>query len=412
MAAIAVATLMAPTPSAIAADQPDDVRAIVAQMLTDAETRSSLLQDSATAGHDGGFFMKSRDDAFRISPGGLLQFRYTYNHRKDAGDEYGFSMSRARLWLSGHVYDNISFYVRGQFSGAVKLDAFEDSRDTGGLVLDRAWVGFELTESLSLRLGQQVSELTRENEHSPQSQLGVASSPTDSVFGLGGFLGAQLHARGERMRAWLTFSNGARVVRTDFDDPRNADYALTAKVDYKFAGAWNQFSNFTSRRGSEFAAMFGAGVHWEQGADVGTPATEADLLMAVAELSFEGNGWNAYAAVNYAYNDIRTTSFGSDLGFVLQGGAFVSENVELYGRFDMVIPNGDRPVENDVFRTWTCGFNYFPISGTLAAKFSADLTYFFDAEATSIVGPSTNTSVLASADGDQFAIRVQFSLVF
>ena len=35
----------------------DEVRAVVAEMLADAEGRSSLLQSGGTAGHDGGFFI-------------------------------------------------------------------------------------------------------------------------------------------------------------------------------------------------------------------------------------------------------------------------------------------------------------------------------------------------------------------
>ncbi len=400
------------SPCAAADPTSDEIRTVVAEMLVDAEARSSLLQDEATAGYDGKFFLASPDGDFRLNIGGLLQFRYTFNHREVEGETEGFELSRSRIWFTGEVYDSISFYLRGQFSGTYKIEGFEEASDSGALVLDRAWIKFKFDDVWSLAIGQQVSQMTRENEHAPQDQLGVASSPTDSVFGLGGFMGAELHARGENTRAWFTVSNGGRVVRSDFDNPRNADYALSVKVDHKFAGEWGQFSNFTSARGSEFAVMIGAGVHYEQGAVVGAPAMSTDLLLAVAELSFEGNGWNAYAQFQYAYDNVESPNFGSDIGFVVQGGYYIADPIEIYGRFDMVIPDNDRAVENDVFQTLTAGFNYYVFPGSNALKFSTDLTYFFNAESTSIVSPNTNTSVLASAEDNQFAVRVQLSLLF
>src|SRR5438128_1810850 len=58
----------------------DEVRATVAQMLNDAESRSSLLA-GGDAGHDGRFFIAG--DGFRLNIGGLLQFRYVANFRDE-----------------------------------------------------------------------------------------------------------------------------------------------------------------------------------------------------------------------------------------------------------------------------------------------------------------------------------------
>src|SRR5688572_8137802 len=54
----------------------DEVRAIVAEMMADAQGRSSLLQGGATAGHDGRFFVASPDGSFRLNVGGQIQLRY------------------------------------------------------------------------------------------------------------------------------------------------------------------------------------------------------------------------------------------------------------------------------------------------------------------------------------------------
>src|SRR5439155_5453186 len=61
----------------------DETRAIVAEMLADAQTRTSLLA-AGGAGHDGQFYLASPDGSFRLNVGGQIQFRYILDFR-DAG---------------------------------------------------------------------------------------------------------------------------------------------------------------------------------------------------------------------------------------------------------------------------------------------------------------------------------------
>src|ERR1043165_7631891 len=69
----------------------DETRAVVAEMLSDASNRSSLLP---AAGHDAKGFMIS-GEGFTLRVGGMLQFRYLMNWRDDnntagirAGDDF------------------------------------------------------------------------------------------------------------------------------------------------------------------------------------------------------------------------------------------------------------------------------------------------------------------------------------
>jgi hypothetical protein len=87
-----------------------------------------------------------------------------------------------------------------------------------------------------------------------------------------------------------------------------------------------------------------------------------------------------------------------------------AERFELYSRFDMTIPDKDRPTEGKDFKTITAGVGFYPIPHTDNIKLSLEGVYFFDAEADSIVRPNTFTSVRASPAGDQFAIRAQAHL--
>ncbi len=83
--AIAALAVTAGGTTAIAASstESDDVRALVAEMIADAESRSSLLQSGGTAGHDGNFFLSSADGNFTLKMSGQLQTRYTLNFNDD-----------------------------------------------------------------------------------------------------------------------------------------------------------------------------------------------------------------------------------------------------------------------------------------------------------------------------------------
>src|SRR6185369_9919421 len=55
----------------------EEVKALVREVLSDADTRASLTAKSVSAGHDkGGFFLASEDGKFRLNIGGQLQLRY------------------------------------------------------------------------------------------------------------------------------------------------------------------------------------------------------------------------------------------------------------------------------------------------------------------------------------------------
>ncbi len=105
------------------AQSTDEVRAVVAEMLADAQSRSSLLA-GGTSGHDAGFFLASDDGAFYLNVNGFLQFRYVADFRdKDKhgrlqpGDDFdsGFQMRRMKIGFAGKVYKDWSYTVLGNF---------------------------------------------------------------------------------------------------------------------------------------------------------------------------------------------------------------------------------------------------------------------------------------------------------
>lgn len=102
-----------------------------------------------------------------------------------------------------------------------------------------------------------------------------------------------------------------------------------------------------------------------------------------------------------------------DFGVVLQGGIFVADQWELFGRYDVSIPDdNDRAGDFSAFSTITLGVNHYLTPESQAAKLTIDALYTPDKQSESITPASTITGVLADSEGDQFNLRLQFQLVF
>lgn len=415
----------------------DEVRAIVAEMMADAETRSSMLQSGGVAGYDGSkFFLASGDGNFRLNVGGQIQFRYYVNFRSDddgvvgfdpdTGDpilaqqsefETGFQTRRTKLFFNGHVYDpNLFYSVSGNFSS-----------DGGGFDLEDAFVGYRWDNGFSFRWGQFKLPYMREELVQSQHQLAVDRSIVNEVFNQGRSQGVELAYEQESWRAALAFSDGFNSANSEFATGPvlnangypaggEADYAFTARVEFLFSGAWAQFKDFTSPAGSDFGLLLGVAGHIEGGDDLGAPGTgfrgdSYTYAGVTADLSLEGDGWNAYVAFVYSHIDPKDTSELNDYGIVLQGG-FMLPNTdwELFGRYDVYFPDDDR-ASDDTFNTITIGANYY-MHGH-AAKFTADLMWFIDdVSRATLFGSNPGIGFLGDTDDNELVFRLQFQLLF
>jgi hypothetical protein len=392
----------------------DEVRALVAEMMNDAQTRSSLLQSGATAGHDGKFFIGSADGNFRLNVGGQIQFRYLANFRdgtfpddpdtdrneSDDDTTLGFQTRRTKIWFEGHIFDpNLYYKVVGAF----------DRGDDGVFELEDAYVGYKFDNGLDLRWGQFKLPFMREELVSSTKQLAVERSNTNEFFNQGRSQGVQVAWMNEQFRATGAFSDGFNSANTDFtQDP--SDFAVTGRVEYLAMGDWKQFEQFTSFRGTSNGLMLGGAIHWQDDSEeVNNPID--DFFAYTLDVSWQSDGWNLFGALTGASVSGDGPAGDSDpFGFVVQGGVFMSEDWELFARYDFT----DGDALND-YSEITFGVNYY--MHKQAAKFTFDVVWALDETVTDTGAPtsaviSTGTGLLASDDSDQFVLRAQFQLVF
>jgi len=476
----------------------DLAEAYRAELAADAAGRTSLQ-----SGGQQGFTITSADGNSTLNIGGLVQFRYTANFRDDdsfdgvgftdqnadalsfnqalaaaaAGQQvnvnpneigdndftHGFNVQRARIDLTGNLaIPNFTYRVSGQFGSAVSGG---DTEGFGGEDFEVTWAygQYDFTGALEgfyARLGIIKAPLYYEELVEPEFLLAAERSLTNEFYSQQYSEGIQLGYDGEFLRAAVAFTDGLATRGTQFNQAGEADIAITGRADFKLAGDWEQFQDFTSFRGSEFGARVGGAVHWETFGDTGNIAPSAtatlpfgveagedprgDIIAYTADAQMEGNGWNIFAAFLGRYEQTDDPLFGddddeeevNDFGVVVQGGYFVTDQIEVFARYDGLFLDEDRfegaddlldsEVEENL-HFGTFGANYYFIPESQALKFTLDVGISFEETTAALLtqSPSSGgnfllggtdgasvTGFLGQDDDTEVVVRGQFQLLF
>lgn len=401
----------------------DEVRAVVAEMLSDAETRSSLLA-GGDAGHDGSDFFIA-GDGFRLNIGGQLQFRYVFNIRDE--DSTGGS-SRVDDFTHGFQTRRIRFDVDGELNKdwffRVRLNG--DSGGSSDTAFDYAYAGYKFANGWKATWGQFKLPVLREEMVSSAKQLAAERSFTNSVYTQGFSQGIQASYEEETWRGFIAFSDGLNSANTDFNTSENtagfatagqAEYAFTGRAEFLFSGNFQQFEDFTSAKGSDFGFLLGLAAHWQQSDNTPVAGDEdRDTFQYTADASLEGDSWNLYGAFIGRYQE---DSIGAaqqdfnDFGAVVQGGWRFAENTEVFARWDAIFADSDRNLTEDTYNFLTVGLNQYYAGH--AAKATVDVVWAF--EATNDLNafgslPDTGVGLIGQTDENEVAIRLQFQLLF
>ena len=384
----------------------DGGQAYAAELAGDAAGRTSLLADGGSSGFVKGKFTLSDGGANTLMIGGFIQSRYQANFRdtgnSDSDYTGGFQVNRARLRFNGSVWDKAFTYNI--------LTELASSSGTATLLDAEARYTFE--NNVYVRAGQFKPMFNREELVGDIHQLPVERSTTNSVFSLTRSQGAGVGWSGSQFRAAADIHDGGKALNTEFDSSKEADVAITARADWMYAGDnFKRFDDFTSWRGSSYAGMIGAALDWETFGDTGGGAADKEVFGATVDASMEGDGWNAFAAFIYRTTSPDAGSDVTDYGLLAQAGVFVTDQTEVFARYDGIFPDDSSGPDN--FNVATAGANYYLSPQSHAAKLTGDVVWYFDAEADSALVPtSTNLNLLPDTEGDQVAVRLQLLVLF
>ncbi len=386
----------------------EETRALIEDVLRDAQARASLLQDSSTAGHNGKFFLASEDGDFRLNITGQFQFRWLLDTQDGRADETesGFQLRRGKVHFTGTIGGDPNLEYRFTFAGG---------RSTGTVVVERAQVLVPLGDGLRLSMGKYKIPFLRQELLSSTRQVSVDRGIVTEFFTLDFSEQVELQIRRDRFRAYLSINDGGDEEFSNFgQDP--VEIAGTARIDLLLAGNWRQARDNFAWSGEDFAAFLGAAIHGQLGDGVnagapnlGSPAT-SDYLSWTLDASIESNNLAAFGSITGGHIDPDSGASRDLYGLLIQIAYTIDDTVAPFARYEWI---DDDLVEE--LQAVTVGINWF--INEHRAKLTADAIYIFEGGA--ITNPHGNTA-FGSGIGisgftpgeDLLAVRVQFQLLF
>lgn len=424
-----------------------------------ARERASMLRAQPEPINEPAWFVERADNStLRLSV--LSQTRYTASSRESGfiapgnNATYGFSQPRTRVSLDGSVVSSqLSYHISFDFGDAElsrgRGNGPTVAGNTGTARLLDAYAQYNFAgkrEGYYLKFGQFSSIVMTEQAVDASQQLAIDHSLVSEIFGPGYTQGLAL-GRVLTNYAWeVSVNDGGGFVlgrepdNTAINSPSESDLGVSGRFDWKLQGSWDQFSDFTSFRGSSEAAKVGAGFLYQFTGQTNPGSLSLPIFPAAIEsgqyvtwsldYQYENDGWNFFAAYTGMWVDFEfapgtiLTSLGSlHNAIVVQGGWFITEDIEWYGRLETFwidkdyrnafgLPNGY------IHRIATLGVTRYLIPESHAAKLSADVSYAFDSLTLLSVGSSSIGLPDPSATGFQgltdaeLVFRLQLQLVF
>ncbi len=402
-------------------------RAYGAELQADAQARSSSLLDGGATYANGEHILTDGSGDNTLALGGTAQFRYRLGLRSDDppigadnGTTMGFDFGAVRAWAHGNVYSsNMHYRIQTLFT------------NDGTFVLEDAYGVYSMDNGLSWKFGQFKLPFLREENIDLERQLAVDRSETNYFFTQGYSQGIQFMYAQDQWRLQGGFSDGTLSGNTAYNSAGEADWAFNARFDYMFAGTdWNRFEQFTSWQSAptDLAGVAGAALIYESFGSTNPSGTEVTNFMFTIDTALQGQGWNAYGAVVGNTEDVDGADSMTNFGVVLQGGIFINEQVELFGRFDSIfLDQPDGSTLEDTLMFLTFGANYYLSRESHAARFTADIVFSlnetgfaFDEDGDpltpdvlgSLTAGGTQTGILGDPSSGEVVLRLQASFIY
>jgi len=402
----------------------------IKEVLADAEQRSTPLQlDGFTAGYSGDrFVLQSADGNFVFSPGVLLQLRHVTSYREstpDGGDstDAGFEVRRLWLLLSGNLFTpQLTYHF--QFGTGV---------NGGNVVMDQAWVQYAFPETpFALRVGAYTNTWDHETAVHIGRQLAVDRSILNQIITTGA-TGTENYVQGielqyqsvDEWRASVMYHDGMLTRNTNFQNEAatapaigivNPGGGAAGRFEYKVAGNWTDYSDFTALNTRKDLLVLGGGFNFDTADNLNAIMYTIDVQWEPADV----HGLGVYGAVVGMHREFRNLPAGgngsaNDWGLTVQAGYLLAPRWEVFGRYTYMKLDDHAPAGpgtlgaaariTDVIHEVTGGVNYYLRDH--AAKFTVDAVFLPDGSGVNLPG----IGILRQPSADpQLALRMQFQL--
>lgn len=410
----------------------EEIRALVRDVISDAQSRANLKGQGATAGWDNHFFLASEDGKFKMQFRAQVQARWALTDQNmgsaagaatgspsqptSSDNTWGFEFRRMKLDFSGYLIDPSWTYELQPI-----WNRFQDIAATNGS-LENVFIQKSFGDGLSVRVGQYKVPFNREEFVSSTVQTvierSLASEMLTPKFSQGlmadwrtehvrlrGFFGDALRANGSGVRvsgAGLDQGNAGALANYTggFNQPigtNPVNYAMSVRGDWRIAGSWSQFRDMMVTPDEDFGVLLGGAFMAQSLRQIAaTSATNPvnpmkSMWAATGDLTFEFPGASIFAAGIYRrvnlVDSMMTREGSTDDGMdqwsaVVQAGYFVLNDLELYSRYEWGNSDsnkyrtfaGTTGANGEQLSILTVGLNWFPAgSKNRNLKWSADV---------------------------------------
>ena len=329
----------------------DEIRGVVQDVLADSNTRSSFQQaGGATAGYNNGFFLSSADGNYTLKINALEQVRFVWNNTyqstatgPDGNDanQWGFENRRTQAYFSGNVVDPSWKYLVG-FAYDAQNDPYDNNNSADGspnFNLYYANITKSFGNGFSVSVGQMNVPWTVESQlfNAGSTQMGDYSI-FEYQWGAGQQVGVAAKYEADMFRVQGGWYNVVSTVdaggdpanyNNQWNNVNNQSVAVAGRAEYKVAGTWEQFSKESSFKGEEFGLLVGGGVIWQNGRDQNV-SNYGNPFGLTADAQAKFGGFNVIGQLLWATGAANADN-ASNWGFNVQGGAFVTDDLEFFG---------------------------------------------------------------------------------
>jgi len=339
----------------------EQIRGVVQDVLADSSTRSSFQGAAATSGYDNGFFLSSADGNFKLKINALEQVRFVWGNgwgadtgvngpNNEVNNQWGFENRRTQLFFSGNVVDPSWKYLVGMaydsqpdpyVRNVGPVEPYHGASVEGPqFQLYYAQITKDMGDGFSVTVGQQNAAFTLQSQlfNAGMTQMGEYSL-FEYAFGLGQQVGISAKWEKDMFRAMGGYYNAAYnpggTNATSWNNNNNQSVALAGRAEFKMAGSWDQFSKESSFKGEEFGLVGGAGIFWQNSRSSNdVPPYGFSPVGITVDANAKFGGFNFIGQVlwqnSYAFENPNASTW----GFNLQGGAFLTEDFELFGAWN------------------------------------------------------------------------------
>lgn len=388
------------------ANQPvaqDQSSPAITAAVRDASSSSQFLAaGGGSAGYDSkkGLYIEQGDFSLGIHPG--MQFRGVLNYGKDRknGDgsdiKTGFEVTRARLEMQGSAFTkDLEYYIQ------IAAD------ETGGASLLDAVACYRIASEMKVFAGQFKDLVTHEGLVNWSETVGVARSLANQLLGTADGLAGRVQGVGisyesGQMRAMVALTDGVASGNTTFVDGA-ANWGLSGRVEMMVTGkSWDEYNTMTARGTKGDLLVVGGGASFSQGDNFNGLAFAIDGQFEMQNLSLYGAFLGRWIDPRNVAGDDSTF----DWGIVAQAAFALADNLEVFGRFDLINFDAEQINGEDTTYEIVGGINYYLSKVGNGAKVSVDVAWLPNGCPTAV--PYLN--ILGGSDEAEIVVRTQLQL--